>query len=228
MQEFHSRFARVPEPELMLGEDQARAYARADFEDAHAAYPRFFRERFPDFPRRAAVLDLGCGPCDVTRRFARLSRQWRFDAVDGSSAMLEQARRNLARRRLLDRVRLIHARLPRTALPRRRYDIILATSLLHHLPEPMALWQTVRARARRATLVFVADLRRPRTRTEARRLTRLHAAGQPAVLRRDFHNSLLAAFTPGEVRAQLSAAGLTGLAVEPLGDRHLIVHGHPA
>jgi predicted TIM-barrel fold metal-dependent hydrolase len=110
-------------------------------------------------------------------------------------------------------------------LPRRGYDILLASSLLHHLQEPLALWRTVARHATRGSLVFVADLRRPRTRTQAEQLTRVHAAGEPAVLRRDFHNSLLAAFTPEEVRAQLARAKLRGLTVEPLGDRHLLVFG---
>ena len=220
-----SRFARVPEPELMLEEDQALAYAGADFETAHAVYPRLFRERFPDFPRNAAVLDLGCGPCDVTRRFARLSTGWIIDAVDGSPAMLEQARVMLRRGRLHHRIRLIQGRLPDLRLRRKCYDVILASSLLHHLREPMRFWQTVARYSRRGTIVFVADLRRPRTKREAARLVRQYSAGEPEVLQRDFHNSLLAAFTPGEVSRQLNATRLEGLSVESLGDRHLLVLG---
>lgn len=225
MHSTNSGFARVPEPELMLGEAQALAYARADFEEAHAVYPQLFRERFPNFPREAAVLDLGCGPCDVTRRFGRLSTGWVIDAVDGSPAMLDQARRNLKRRRLQHRIRLIQGRLPNLELLRKRYDVILASSLLHHLADPSALWKTVARYAKPGTIVFVADLRRARTRREARQLVEGYAANEPEVLRRDFYNSLLAAFTPEEVREQLAAAGLGHLTVEPLGDRHLLVFG---
>lgn len=220
-----SRFARIPEPELMLGEEQARAYAAADFEAAHSAYPLLFRERFPDFPRQAAVLDLGCGPGDVTRRFARLSPGWRIHAVDGSPAMLAQAGRMLTRRRLQRRVLLIPGMLPELKLPRRRYDVILATNLLHHLPDPRALWKTVKNFSGPGTLFFAADLRRPRTQREARRLVQRYSRGEPEVLRRDFHNSLLASFTPEEVACQLKAAGMTRLMVEALDDRHLLVFG---
>lgn len=44
---------RVPEPELMSEADQAAAYAAADFEEAHARYPRLFQERFPIAPQPA-------------------------------------------------------------------------------------------------------------------------------------------------------------------------------
>ncbi len=217
---------RVPEPELMRTEAQARAYARADFDAAHSAYPRLFAERFPEAPSSARVLDLGCGPCDVTARFARAYPGWRFDAVDGSAAMLRQARLVLARQpEAARRIRLLEGRIPGVRLPARAYDVILASSFLHHLHEPQDLWGMVRRYSQVGTLVFVADLRRPGSRARARALTRRYARGEPAVLQRDFFNSLLAAFTPAEVRAQLRAAGLTELEVEPIGNRHLIVFG---
>ena len=49
--------------------------------------------------------------------------------------------------------------------------------------------------------------------------------GDPEVLRQDFRNSLIAAYRPDEVRAQLAAAGLAHLAVEQVTDRHLLVTG---
>jgi hypothetical protein len=52
-----------------------------------------------------------------------------------------------------------------------------------------------------------------------------YAAGAPEVLREDFRNSLRAAFTIEEVRAQLQRADLGKLAVQAVGDRHLIVAG---
>jgi hypothetical protein len=45
------------------------------------------------------------------------------------------------------------------------------------------------------------------------------------VLRRDFYNSLCAAFTADEVKAQLKAARLKKLKVEEAGEFHLLVYG---
>ena len=94
---------RAVEPELMAEEAQALAYARADFESAHSSYPKLFAEKFPRRPRRAFALDLGCGPCDVTMRFAKANPGWVFHAVDGSAAMLKHARTAIARRHGLSR-----------------------------------------------------------------------------------------------------------------------------
>ena len=72
-------------------------------------------------------------------------------------------------------------------------------------------------------MVFVADLFRPRDRAEAGRLVELYSAREPEALKRDFFNSLLAAFTPEEVKGQLSRSGLDGFKVEVVSDRHMAV-----
>jgi len=202
----------------MTDEAQARAYARADFEAAHSVYPKLFASLFPRRPRRALVLDIGCGPCDVTRRFARANPGYRFHAVDGSLAMLQFAPRH-------PRIQLLYGSIPNVKLPAKHYDVILSSSLLHHLPDPQVLWQTVRRYSRPGTILFVVDLRRPANRAVAKSLVRRYSGGEPQVLQRDFFNSLLAAFTVREVRQQLNAAGLRSLRVRSISDRHLVVFG---
>src|SRR2546425_10636040 len=120
---------RVLEPELMTEAEQARAYADADFEEAHSRYPVLFRELFPNCPPTGHALDLGCGPGDVTIRFARALPDWSFDAVDGSPAMLAEARKRIA-----GRINFIEGFIPGAPIPRDRYDLVLSSSLLHHLP----------------------------------------------------------------------------------------------
>jgi SAM-dependent methyltransferase len=217
---------RIPEPELMEDEEQAEAYARADFAEAHQSYVDLFARFFPGRSKSAVVLDLGCGACDVVIRFARANPGYQFDAVDGSAAMLRQARQALeSAPDMAPRVTLIEGFIPGAQLPRTQYDVILSNSFLHHLHRPGALWETVRFHARPGTLIFITDLRRPETPDAARSLVERYAAREAPILRRDFHNSLLAAFTPEEVREQLADTGLASLQVETLGDRHLAVIG---
>lgn len=216
---------RIVEPELMSAQEQAEAYAQADFEAAHSVYPKLFAEKFPRRPRRIRVLDLGCGPCDVTIRFARANPGYRFWAVDGSSAMLRQARRALKANKLTGRIKLVEGFLPGARIPARKCQLILASSFLHHLHDPQILWAAVKRYAARGAMVLVPDLRRPVTKAKARAIVRKYCAGEPEVLRRDFYNSLLAAFTPAEVRRQLRRAGLGNLSVEIVSDRHLLVYG---
>jgi SAM-dependent methyltransferase len=214
---------RIPEPELMDDAHQARAYAQADFATPHQTFVDQFRARFPAHAPRA-VLDLGCGACDVTIRFARAYPDCQLVAVDGAAAMLTEARAALAHAGLAARVRIEQRRLPDTVGLAPGFDTVISNSLLHHLHDPQVLWRSIRALASPGAVVWVMDLMRPASRAHAEQLVREYAGAEPAVLRRDFLHSLCAAFRPDEVRAQLEAADLA-LSVEAVGDRHLRVAG---
>lgn len=215
---------RVPEPELMDDAAQAQAYARADFREPHARFVRLLRARLPNLPKAGAALDLGCGPADVTLRVARELPGWELDAIDGARAMLDLGRAAVRAAGLAARVRLAQVRLPGGRPPRAHYRLLFSNSLLHHLAEPAWLWDAVKRHAAPDAAVFVMDLRRPVSQAAARGLVERYAADEPELLRRDFLRSLGAAYTDGEVRAQLVAAGLP-LVVEPVGDRHWIAWG---
>lgn len=217
---------RIPEPELMLDEAQALAYAHGDFAEPHGRIVEEFSRRFPDLPAHGTLLDLGCGPGDITLRLARRLPGWEIDGIDGSPAMLALGRRAIAAEAdMAGRVRLIEGLIPDATLPRSHYDAVFSNSLLHHLPDPAALWTTIRRASGAGTVIYVADLFRAASREAAAGLVERYSANEPEVLKRDFFNSLCAAFTPDEVRAQLAASGLASLQVETISDRHLVVWG---
>lgn len=217
---------RVVEPELMDDEAQARAYAEADFEEPNARFVALCREFVGSLPRGAAVLDLGCGPGDITLRIAAAHPEVEVHGLDGSAAMLAFGRAALdADATLRARVTLIEGLVPDAALPRARYEAVVSNSLLHHLHDPGGLWRMIREHGAPGAPVLVMDLMRPPSAAAAQALVDEYAATEPEVLRRDFYNSLLAAFEPGEVRGQLEAAGLGHFSVEEASDRHLVVRG---
>lgn len=216
---------RVPEPELMEDEQQALAYARADFAVPHDRFVALLCERCAPHALGGPALDLGCGPGDVTFRVANALPRLRIDAVDGSEPMLRLARAEASRRGVAERVRFARAYLPDEAPPGRDYALVYATSLLHHLRDPGALWESAKRYGARGAQLFVGDLMRPESERAAHALVAREANGEPEVLQRDFFASLLAAYTPDEVRAQLAAAGLAHCVVEVVSDRHWIAYG---
>jgi ubiquinone/menaquinone biosynthesis C-methylase UbiE len=183
-----------------------------------------FRQRFPGFAGATAI-DLGCGPADVTIRFARAYPGVAILGLDGAQTMLDLGRKAVEEGNLGPRLTLRQCRLPDMDLPARAFDAVISNSLLHHLDDPAVLWQTVRHVAGHGAALLVMDLMRPASVAEAEHLTRRYAADAPPVLQRDFHHSLLAAYRPDEVRQQLDAAGLGQLQVETVSDRHLLVWG---
>lgn len=216
---------RVPEPELMDEAAQARAYARADFSEPHNRFIELFRDRFADPQLDGPVLDLGCGPADISMRFARAWPDCTLHGLDGATAMLAEGAQLLREQQLQDRVHLYKAYLPEQGPPLDHYAVIISNSLLHHLADPMVLWHSIRRHAAPAARVFVMDLQRPASPQQAQALVDNYAVDEPAILQHDFYHSLLAAYTPDEVRQQLDLAGLSYLHIETVSDRHWIVYG---
>lgn len=105
------------------------------------------------------------------------------------------------------------------------YEAIVSNSLLHHLHKPNLLWDLIVEHSLQGTIIFVADLFRPRSRQEAERLVNAHMGGEPEILTRDFFNFLMATFEPVQVEAQPSEAGLTELRIRTVSDIHLLVYG---
>ena len=219
---------RVCEPELMNDPQQVLAYATADFEASHQMIADAFWAWAGESRAGQTLLDLGCGPGDVTMRLMDGATGLQVNALDGSPRMLAQfAERLEARVDQAAEGTLIEGRLSDAQLPLVHYDFIVSTSLLHHLHKPEVLWRTISEQASAGTRVFVVDLVRPASLDEVTRLVELYASGAPEVLRADFRASMCAAFRLSEVSEQLQAAGLAdSLAIAMLGDRHWVVCGH--
>jgi len=210
----------------MVDPGQALAYHQADFSATHGARIGMFHGLFAQLQLTGPVLDLGCGSGDVLLRFARAFPGVHFTGVDGSPAMLQLAQRVIdPEPALRGRVQLRYGIIPDCALPDERWQLVMSHSLLHQLHQPQVLWQTIARCAGSGCAVFVADLRRPASELDARRMVQATSKNEPEILQRDFYNSLCAAFEPDEVREQLDDAGLTQLQVRTHDPFHLSVSG---
>ena len=216
---------RQAEPELMDEGEQARAYAFADFETPHEYFIELFKQYFPNDTIDGDVLDLGCGPADVIIRFAKHFPDCAILGIDGADAMLKYGKKAIDEAQLSHRIHLQKAHLPHTQIPQRNYQVIMSNSLLHHLDNPLSLWKVIKNYAQSGTRIFIMDLMRPRSQSAAGDLVEEYAGNEPDILKRDFYQSLLAAYTVGEVEEQLERERLLDLIVKPVSDRHLIVTG---
>ncbi len=211
------------EPELMDDPQQAEAYARADFAEENQGFVERFKEYFSEFSQ-GRVLDLGCGPADIPIRFAKLYPLCHVVGVDASAPMVRLGQQAVQQAGLADRVTLRCERFEEVA-GARIVDAAISNSLLHHLPNPLQFWHKLRQLVRPGAPVLVMDLLRPESPEAAQAIVDQYAAGEPDILRRDFYNSLLAAFTEDEVTTQLARMNLTRLLIDVPDDRHWVVGG---
>jgi trans-aconitate methyltransferase len=230
---------RICEPELMEDVAQAQAYGAADFSASDQALVERLAQLLgpAGLEQTQGIIDLGCGPGNISFRLVERFPQAQVVGLDGAAAMLDLAEQTLRRqpqwrRRLAFRPAL----LPLTpalakdlvAAAGAEFGVVVSNSLLHHLHEPQVLWRTVRQLASPGALVLIRDLRRPASPEALRQLVQRHASSAPELLQRDYGHSLAAAFTLAEVQAQLRQAALPQLEVRELGDRYLEVAGRLA
>ena len=216
------------EPELMNGGTQVKAYAAADFSSGDQATLEAIQQLLfttSPLPADPLVVDLGCGPGNITLRLAELLPNARIVGIDGAESMLALARERAQQQQLEISFlcQTLQEVLQGPLLG--QADLIVSNSLLHHLHQPDLLWSLTSSLAVHGCRVLHRDLRRPFSVSELDRLQRTYLPEAPAVLIQDFRASLAAAFEPDEVTSQLKRAGLNGLRVEAEDDRYLVVSG---
>lgn len=214
---------RILEPELMDDPMQAEVYARADFVEENQGFVDRFKEYFSEFSQ-GKVLDLGCGPADIPIRFAKLYPACQVIGIDASAPMIQLGEQAVKQAGLTDRITLRCERFEEVA-GARIVDAVISNSLLHHLPNPLLFWQKLRQLVKPGAPVLVMDLLRPESSEAAQAIVDQYAANEPDILRRDFYNSLLAAFTEDEIGSQLARMNLTRLLIDIPDDRHWVVGG---
>jgi 2-polyprenyl-3-methyl-5-hydroxy-6-metoxy-1,4-benzoquinol methylase len=151
---------------------------------------------------------------------------WRITAIDGSQAMLDLAATAIRRAGKQSAIQLKLAYAKATGLAAGSFDMVISNSIVHHVAEPAAFWAEVKRLSKPGGLVFMRDLSRPASDAAAAAIVQTYAGTESALLQDEFHRSLLAAYTPDEVREQLRTAGLTDLTVSMASDRHWDVFGH--
>lgn len=191
--------------------EQVAAYAGDDLDNAYWLFVQCFHKYFPDLAPDGAILDLGCGPAAIPLRLARLFPSREIHGLDGAARMLACGRQAVQREGLEHQVQLIHGILPdMVRMPRGRYEVIISNSFLHHLADPMILWNAIHDYGLPNAAILIIDLLRPASEEHARIVVDKYMPDASPLLRQDMMSSLCAAFTLDEIAAQLRKADLAG------------------
>ncbi len=227
---------RVTEPELMCSPLQVNAYADADFSETDKEIIRnlnlLLKEAEKKIDEHTLIVDLGCGPGNISERIAL---QWPYAktiGIDGSLEMLELAKRRgnqLCENYGVKRLSFLHSDLSVLAgelLPLDDLaDVVVSNSLLHHIHNPKTFWNSIKTISAKGSLQFHRDLRRPGSPEEVLAMQKEYLPNAPEVLKTDYIASLHAAFTVEEIRKQLEIEGLSRLKVFEVEERYLDIVG---
>lgn len=211
---------RVLEPEVMEGAGEAAEYDAMDF----SATDLLFAERAAEMAARGVelVVDLGSGNAKIPLAMCPLLAPGvRVCAVEMSAEMLAVAAKNRARAGVsAARLRLVAGDAKRLPFADTSVGMVTSNSLIHHIPDPRAVFREIARVARPAGPILIRDLVRPESEPALQQLVETHATQWSPLQRRLFEDSLRAALTVDEVRRMLDECGLGGLSVTQITDRH--------
>lgn len=208
---------RVLEPEVMDTPDEARDYDAMD----HAEVNRVFIADFLQiWNRRGPIVDVGTGTAQIPIEFCRQSTEGTVIAVDLAGSMLEVGRKNVSAAGRNDRIELVEADAKALPYPDGCFPALMSNSIVHHIPDPKAVFvEMARVTGSGATL-FVRDLLRPKDEGQLEQLVETYAHDANAHQRQMFADSLRAALTMNEIRDIVAGLGFVPEDVRQTTDRH--------
>ena len=151
--------ARVLEPEVMDGDDEAAVYDELDRMWGDVVFQGFAESAARMGVRQGRVLDVGTGTGRLAIRLARLNPELTIEAIDLSSGMLELARVNAAREGT-DNVRFCLGDAKHLKYQDESFDLVICHQLLHHFADPLAPLKEMNRVAKRQGALLVCDVRR--------------------------------------------------------------------
>lgn len=220
-----SMLHRILEPEVMDDPVEAREYDAMD----HAKPTEAIVRRLRSLEAHGRMLDLGIGGGHITIGVAQAITDCTIVGVDLSPMMLEMSARRIAAANLADRIAAERADVKALPHPDGAFDVVFSNTILHHIPEPLAMLREAWRVLRPDGVLVIRDLFRPPT---AARLAALVDEHAPLSIntpdqRRLLAESLHAALTPDELRQLAAEAGMTGVEVVVETDRHMVLQTVP-
>ncbi len=212
---------RILEPEEMAGADEAAEYDAMDF----GTTDDLFVQRAVELARAdCRIVDIGCGNAKIPLAIASRAPSAHICAVEMSREMLAVAVRHRARAdAAAQRMSFVRGDAKQLPFAANSVDIIVSNSLIHHIPDPSFVFREIARvlkNSSNAPRILIRDLVRPNDETELRALAEKYSAGWSPLQRRLYVDSLHAALSLEEVRAYATDAGLRGVHVQQITDRH--------
>lgn len=208
---------RVLEPEVMDTYEEARDYDSMD----HQAVNKLFVDDLLAVGNIGNdILDVGTGTAQIPVELCRQSEDCRIIAIDMAVHMLDLARFNIEVDGFTQRIFLQQIDAKDMLFESEMFDCVMSNSIIHHIPEPLAvLAESIRV-TRPGGLLFFRDLLRPESGEEVAHLVSTYAGDENEHQRQMFDDSLRAALSLSEIRAMVSSLGFEAETVQATSDRH--------
>jgi ubiquinone/menaquinone biosynthesis C-methylase UbiE len=208
---------RILEPEVMDTWQEAVDYDTMDFTEVNTA---FADATISYGPTNGIILDVGTGTARIPIIIGQKRPQWQITAIDLSVNMLKIGQQNITAAGLENQITLGLVDGKNLPYPDQYFDMVISNSIVHHLPDPMSFWQSVKRVLKPAGGLFIRDLFRPANMALTDQLVSQYAGNENERQQLLFRDSLRAAFTLEEIATMVEKVGLTDCQLTQSSDRH--------
>ena len=220
---------RILEPEVMDSHKEAVDYDSMN----HDSVNRVFVDDLIQFvesksksklPDVLNVIDVGTGTAQIPLVLADCwDRTISIAAVDLSIEMLRLARRNVSNSGTAVSITPVFCDAKRLPVCSSSIEVVMSNSIVHHIPEPIAVMREMTRVVSPGGFLFVRDLMRPDSINQIDWLVSEYAGDENAHQQQMFRDSLHAALTLDEVRQVLEECRLNPDSAAASSDRHWTV-----
>ena len=217
---------RVLEPEVMDTPEEAVDYDAMD----HTEVNRVFVDDFlaalsvgQALPDALNVLDAGTGTAQIPIELASrrtLAAGLVITATDLAEEMLKVAAENVAAAGMSDAIQLERVDCKAMPFGDASFDAVMSNSIVHHIPEPVAVFREMWRVLKPGGLLFVRDLLRPDDEATLNGLVETYAGDENEHQQKMFRESLHAALSIDEVTSILDQLDIPGDELRQTTDRH--------
>ncbi len=210
---------RIPESELMESTEQARAYSCADFRESNNIFVNNLF-RVSKINDKTKILDIGCGDGEIPIQILK-RKNCDITAVDGSEAMLDEFYKKVKNNNIRN-IKIMNSLIDDELLVDSKFDIVMSNSLVHHIKDIKSFWKNLIRLTDNNGIILCMDLQRPDDESSLINLLQIYG-GNNLTLKKDFENSLRAAYTIDEIKSQLNEINKISFTIKPVSDRHFFV-----
>tara|TARA_Y100001968_G_C19440030_1_gene761988 strand:- start:2373 stop:3068 length:696 start_codon:yes stop_codon:yes gene_type:complete len=227
---------RIPEPELMDTRNQVLAYVEGDFSKGEKEFIDFINSYLItnkiNLSEKDLILDLGCGPGNITER---LSLQWPYVniiGIDGSKEMINEAmaRKNLSKnKQIFKNINYFFGDIKKLELKnvssKKRVSLVVSNSLIHHVTNIDQFFDCIINLSAKETINFHKDLTRPKDEKTALLLKEKCSQIYSSTLSNDYYASLKASYRKDEIKKIIDLRRFDSLDVTEDSNGYLILYG---
>ncbi len=227
---------REPEPELMNKKSQVEAYCAADFSLGENNLIKFISNYLKinniNLSRNDLIVDLGCGPGNISEK---LSERWpdvNVVGVDGSQEMIREAKSRIFKNKTLNKYRNldylcsdIRKISSHEIFSRKKITLLVSNSLIHHINHIDDFFKFIINLSNKETINFHKDLIRPKDKETALKLKDKCSQKFCSILTNDYYASLKASYRRNEVQEKILELNLHSMNVIEETKEYLIIYG---